>query len=221
MKRILVVLLLACGCSSGDRRESAGTQLPPVGGDSSSPTGRTFPEQGGGARADAPASEPARAPARAANDGGLGEVFAAAARDLARKIEVQQKRGWPATVRLSKEARPRPVLRLGELQNHSRQHADMGALQEHIIAVLVDQGLLKVLAPRREYEDLAEEDLPVPGEEAASVMVTGTFEDDVTETDDLKVTRMTVNLRLVDVSNGAIVLASKTDVRREQPRRRR
>lgn len=230
-----LALVAATGCSSGERRASSGAQLPPAGGGTTPSTGRRTPGQGTGLRTQAPGSAAGTA---ADAEGTLPGALDAAIHDLARRIAERHAAGWPPTVPLSSEPRPRPVIRIADVVNDTALRIDVEALTARVRHALLAQGLLAVAPSREEQEAELDrraealaggddhDDAGVDGEEAAplpdavGLLLRGEISADIAEVGGVRRRRTTLTFRVLDASEGKAVLRSETELRQDPADRR-
>jgi PBP1b-binding outer membrane lipoprotein LpoB len=158
-----------------------------------------------------------------------GREIETAVKDLAGKISEKNGMGWPEHIKMSSDNPPKPVVRIANVVNRTRQHFDLENLKNEIYNVMLERDVVYFAAQANDLESVNQErDYSQSGmtneaagqrvdygqEDAVGLVLAGEITDDKIEVDGATQYDYWFNLRLVDTVKNRPILTTRTKMRR-------
>lgn len=146
--------------------------------------------------------------------------------DMMKKISEINAEGWPSHVVMTPEPPKKPVLRIHNIQNRTRERLDIQAYKNELMNALVNQGIVYVVGDsrdraavgaERDYSDAGNTTQELTGDEdATGLVLQGEIQDFVIDQENARQHDYQFNLRLIDTKKNRILKVTSTKFRKKK-----
>ena len=146
--------------------------------------------------------------------------------DMMKKISEINAEGWPSHVVMTPEPPKKPVLRIHNIQNRTRERLDIQAYKNELMNALVNQGIVYVVGDsrdraavgaERDYSDAGNTTQELTGDEdATGLVLQGEIQDFVIDQENARQHDYQFNLRLIDTKKNRILKVTTTKFRKKK-----